>query len=329
MISEGGRVGGDQLDALRQSFRLIEHFELDNATDRAKLGAALMGAWGVMAGSESYTAELLDHIPTLRVIARCGVGVDAIDVNAATERGVVVCTTPDANSDGVADMTITLMLACLKRIVLADRCVRDGRWRPPELSGDLCTATVGLVGLGRIGRQVVRRLQGFDCRVLAVEPAPDEDFCRKYSVQLCSLEALLPEVDILSLHVPLTNTTRGLIGKHQFAKMKAGAVIVNTSRGAIIKEEALIEALGSGLLAAAGLDVFEDEPLRSTHRLVSLDNVVLSGHAASFSRLSVGRILDGVCRNLLGAARGELPYGCINPEAWHRHRADAPLRVSQ
>src|SRR5262249_49075125 len=181
------------------------------------LAAGLEGAWGVVAGSEAYTGPLLDRLPDLRIVARCGVGFDAIDVGAATARGVVVSTTAGANDEGVADLALTLMLACLRRVLLGDRSARSGAWRPPGLAGDLASATVGIVGLGRVGRNVARRLRGFDCRLLAVEPYPDRDFCRELDIELVDLWSMLPQVDVLTIHTPLTDETRTLIGKDELA----------------------------------------------------------------------------------------------------------------
>jgi len=163
---------------------------------------------------------------------------------------------------------------------------------------------------------VARRSSGFGCRLLAVEPDPDHDFCREYGVELVELETLLPQVDVLSIHVPLTTSTRKLIGARELALLKPSAVVINTSRGGLLDEQALIDALASGRLAGAGLDVYEHEPLTADHPLTSLDNVVLSPHAASFSRLSVARMLSSVSTSLTDAAEGRLPTGCINPDAW-------------
>ena len=316
LVSELARLGREHLAPLEPSFELVERHELDNVRDEHVLVDGLNRAWGVVAGSEAYTEQTLSRLPDLRIIARCGVGFDAIDVDAATAHAVVVSTTPDANADGVADLALALMLACLRRLLLTDRSARAGAWRPPGLGGDLSYATVGVIGLGRIGRNVVRRLDGFGCRLLAVEPSPDQDFCHEYGVELVQLETLLSAVDVLSIHVPLTKSTRKLIGVGELALMKPSAVVINTSRGGIIDEQALIDALTNDRIAAAGLDVYEREPLTADHPLTTLDNVVLSPHAASFSRLSVERMLSAVCASITDAAEGRLPTGCINPGAW-------------
>src|SRR5262249_29208289 len=178
LVSEIARLGREHLDPLEETFELVDRHDLDNVRDPHAVAAQLAGAWAVVAGSERYDAETIDLLPDLRLIARCGVGYDAIDVAAATGRGVPVTITADANSDGVADLTLALMLACLRRLALGDRSAREGRWRPDGLAGDLTGATVGIVGLGRIGRKVVERLGGVRGTIPADEPLPPQGFCR-------------------------------------------------------------------------------------------------------------------------------------------------------
>ena len=315
LVSEIARLGRRRLEPLERTFELVDRHDLDNVRDAHVLADGLAGAWAVIAGSERYDADGLDLLPDLRLIARCGVGYDAIDIESATAHGVLVTITVDANSDGVADLAVALMLACLRRLALGDRSAREGMWRPEGLAGDLTGATVGVVGLGRIGRKLVERLGGFGCRLLATEPDPDRDFCGAHGVEVVPLAELLPVVDVLSLHAPLTDDTRALIGTRELAAMKSSAVLVNTSRGGLVDEAALVEALRERRLAGAGLDVFAREPLPPDHPLATLDNVVLSPHAASFSRRTVGRMLDAVTATLLDVAAGRIPPGCLNPEA--------------
>jgi D-3-phosphoglycerate dehydrogenase / 2-oxoglutarate reductase len=316
LISAGTLHTRERLRPLEAAgFELMGHHELDNTRNEAALTDALDGAWATIAGSESYTRAVLEGAPSLKAIARFGVGYDRIDVSAATERGVVVLAVPGGNADSVADFALTLMLACLRRLRAVDEAVRSGEWRLTTLSADLASATVGIVGLGRIGRAVARRLAGFGCRMLAVESEPDLDFCARLDIELAALDDVLPEVDVLTLHVPLTAETRHLIGARELAVMRPEAVVVNTCRGGVIDEAALIDALESGRISGAGLDVFEEEPLPTDHPLSRLPNVVLSGHASTFTRLSVQRITDALVAGLLDFHGGRLPTGCVNPEA--------------
>jgi D-3-phosphoglycerate dehydrogenase len=317
LVSLGAYHARERLRPLDAAgFELVERFDLDNVRDEAVLVEALDGAFATVAGSESYTRGTLARLPHLRAIARSGVGYDAVDVAAATDCGIVVLTTPGANADSVADCALMLMLACRRRLLVVDGATRAGRWRLPDLAGDLAQATVGIVGLGAIGRAVARRLHGFDCRLLAVEPCPDEEFCASLRVELVSLEDLLSRADVVTLHMPLTSDTRYLIGEPELALMKPEAVLVNTARGGAIDEQALVAALESGRLAGAGLDVFEHEPLSPDDPLTRLTNVVLSAHSASFTRLGVDDTADAVARNLLDVAAGRLPPSCVNPTAW-------------
>jgi D-3-phosphoglycerate dehydrogenase len=268
-----------------------------------------------VAGSEKYSRQVLQGALELRVIARCGVGYDAIDLEAASERGIAVVITPDANFESVADFTLALILATLRRLIDAHRTVLSGGWRLDGLSGDLYGATVGIVGLGRIGRAVARRLRGFSCRILAVEPYPDPAECRELGVELTTLEDLLPQVDVLTLHAPRTPETMRMIGAAELARMKPTAVLVNTARGGIVDEEALARALSSRALAGAALDVFEREPLASDNPLCRCPNVVLSGHISAFTELAARRTMEAVVDAILDVAAGKTPAGLVNAPA--------------
>src|SRR5579871_1599428 len=172
LISRTARLGREQLRGLEETFRLVERHQVDGTDDEERLIEALAGAWGAVAGSETYSRRVMSAVDSLAVIARCGVGYDAIDVAAATELGVAVCTTPGSNAEAVADLALALMLACIRRLTILDRTVRGGGWRPTETAGDLAGATVGIVGLGSIGLAVARRLRGFGCILLGNEPNP-------------------------------------------------------------------------------------------------------------------------------------------------------------
>jgi D-3-phosphoglycerate dehydrogenase len=295
---------------------VVERYELAETQDEGALAGALGDAWAVIAGSERYSAAVLDALPELRAIVRWGIGSDAIDIPAATERGVAVLVTPGANSEAVADMAVALMLACVRRLPELQSAVRAGAWRPVPLAGDLGDAAVGVVGLGSVGRAVVRRLRGFGCRVLAFEPNPDRRFCAANDVELADLSDLLPRVDVLTLHAPLTADTRHLLGARELALLPRHAVVVNTSRGELIDQAALVSALRAGAIAAAGLDVFEHEPLARGDPLTTLCNVILTPHVASYTRQGSRRTAAAVIGHVRELLAGRLPPGCLNPEAW-------------
>lgn len=286
--------------------------------DERRLIAALEGCWGSIAGSETYNRNVLESAPDLRVIARTGVGFDAIDMDAATELGVAVVTTPGANADAVADFALALMLTCLRRVKQADADVRSGRWRPGPPGRDLYAATVGIVGFGKIGQAVARRLRGFACRVLVVEPFPERDACTALGVELSTLEEMLPQVDVLTLHTPLGAGTHHLIGDAELRVMRPHAVLVNTSRGSVVDGRALAAALREGVIAGAGIDVFEQEPLPAQDELMKLPNVVLSGHIAGFTDGAMAAVVSANVKSLIELSQGRTPRGCVNPEALKR-----------
>ena len=299
-------------------FELIRRHDLAGVAREDALIEALGGAWAVIAGNERYTRRVLESAPDLRVIARPGVGYDAIDIAAATQRAIGVFITPGTNHEAVADLTLGLMLATLRKVALLDRTIRSGGWRVDGLARDLHGSTVGVIGLGLIGRAVVRRLVGFGCRIIAAEPNPDSAFCTKFGVRLAEFDDFLPEVDVVTLHVPLQTSTRHLVNRVRLARMRPTAVLINTSRGAVVDQRALVDALAAGSIGGAGLDVFEEEPLHSGDPLVSFDNVVLTSHIASHTTEAMTEMIEATIEGIGQVARGETPHGCLNPEVFAR-----------
>ena len=237
---------------------------------------ALPGAAGLIVRSATKVdASLLDGADSLRVVARAGVGVDNIDVDAATRRGVVVFNTPSANTLAAAEMTIALMLAVTRKVAAADHSVHDGVWDRASFQGvELYGKVLGLVGAGRIGREVAARARAFGMTVVACDPY----LADSVDVDLCPLEQVLAEADVVSLHVPLNDDTRHLIDARAIASMKPGSFLINASRGGVVDEAALVEALQTGHLAGAALDVYEQEPLPPESQLRSAPNLVLTPH---------------------------------------------------
>ena len=319
LTSQVARYVPQLLEPLEMAgFDIVNRAGRGESLDEAALMRAVSGAWGVVAGSETYSRKVLESAPTLRVIARTGVGYDAIDVAAATELGVAVVTTPGANAEAVADFTLALMLACLRGIVEADADVRAGRWRPGGPARDLFAATVGLVGFGKIGQAVARRLRGFDCRILVVEPFPNREASRTLGVELMTMAEMLPQVDVLSLHVPLGADTHHLIAEPELRLMRRNAILVNASRGSVVDGPALAAMLAEGRIAGAALDVFELEPLPRHDLLTTLPGVVLSGHIAGFSEGAIAGVVKAVVTSLIDLAEGRSPAGCVNPEVLNR-----------
>ncbi len=266
--------------------------------------------------------EVMAAAPRLKVISNLAVGYDNIDIPAATKRGIVVTHTPDVLTETVADFTVCLMLAASRRLAEADRYTREGKWKTWEimlLAGqDLHHATLGLIGVGRIGAAVARRAQGFGMRVIYYDPIRREDLERSLGIEFQAFNDVLREADVISIHVPLSEETRHLIGRAQFVLMKKTAVFVNTSRGPVVDQQALTEALTKGVIFAAGIDVFEKEPVAADDPLLKLENVVVAPHIASASVPTRLRMATLAAENLVAVLQGRRPPNPVNPEVLTR-----------
>lgn len=279
----------------------------------AEVITLLGDAVGVIASNDPFTADVFEACPNLKVIARTGVGVDSIDVPAATRAGVRIATTPGTNEETVAEHTLALMLALVRRLVEHDRSLREHRWdRAGSITpSDLVGATVGVIGAGTIGRAVIRRVLAFGSRVLVCDPVltdPPE------GTELVTLDQLLTESDVISLHVPLLDQTRDLIGARELGLMRPTAVLVNASRGGVVDETALADALRSGRLAAAGLDVFAEEPPFDSE-LLDLPNVIVTPHVAGISHRSISVMNEMATRSVIAVLSGEMPPNVVNRPA--------------
>jgi len=268
--------------------------------------------------TERVDASLLEAAPSLRIVANVAVGFDNLDVPAATEKGVVVSNTPGVLDDTTADLAFSLLMATARRLAEGDRLMRSGTWGGwgimQLLGQDVHHARLGLVGFGRIGRGVAHRARGFDMTVCYHDAvrAP-EAVERELGVTYCGLDQLLRDSDFISLHVPLLPTTRHLIDAAALGTMKKTAIIVNTSRGPVMDEAALVEALRSGTIAGAGLDVYENEPAMAPG-LDKLPNVVLLPHIGSASVATRSKMAEIAARNVLAFFAGEQPPTVLNPE---------------
>src|SRR5205807_498032 len=247
----------------------------------AALQEALRAADGVIVRSGTrITAELLENPGKLRAVVRAGVGVDNIDVAAATRHGIVVMNTPGGNTVSTAEHTITLLMALARHIPTADASLRQGKWERNKFVGtQLAGKTVGIVGLGRVGREVARRAAGMDMKVIGFDPFLAPDKAAQLGIEsVADIDLLLPRCDFLTVHTPLTDETRNLIDARRLALLSRGARVLNCARGGIINEQALAEALRSGHLAGAAIDVFVQEPPPADHPLLKLPNVVVTPH---------------------------------------------------
>ncbi|MGQ4870806.1 MAG: glyoxylate reductase [Candidatus Thorarchaeota archaeon] len=272
--------------------------------------------------SDPIDAEVLDALPRLKIVAQYAVGYDNIDVEHATKRGIMVTNTPGVLTETTADLAWGLLMAASRRIVEADRYVRRGEWRvawgPEMLLGvDVYGATLGIVGMGRIGYAMTKRATGFGMTILYTSRSMTDITTkaeRELGAKRVDLDILLRSSDFVSIHVPLTKETRHLIDRDKLAVMKPTAILINTARGPVIDEEALAEALANGRIRAAGLDVFEKEPLAADSPLLDLDNVVLTPHIGSASIETRSRMAEICARNLVAGLQGQRPPNLVNPE---------------
>lgn len=269
---------------------------------------------GLIVRSETrVTADVIAAGKSLKVIGRAGVGVDNIDVEAATERGILVVNSPGGNTIAAAEHTIAMLLALSRNIAQANASLRSGRWERAGFIGvEVLNKTIGIIGLGRIGSEVARRAQGLMMKVVAYDPFLSADVAAKQGIEMLSLDELLARADYVTLHVPLTADTHHLIGARELALMKPGARLINVARGGIVDEGALCEALARGHLAGAALDVFETEPLSPDSPLLSLPNVVVTPHLGASTREAQVNVAIEVAEEMLLALRGEPVRNAVN-----------------
>lgn len=271
----------------------------------------------VISRTATLSAAAIAACPTLKVISKHGVGVSNIDVAAASQRGIPVYVTPGANAQSVAEMTLGLMFAAARRIAWMDAELRAGRWSRAQNGLELSGRTLGLLGFGQVGQRVARVALALGMEVVAFDPAcaPGPDTVAGVRM-LGSVDELLPLSYVLSLHVPLNARTRHLLDAGRIAQLPRGALLVNTARGEVVDEAALIDALRNGHLAAAGLDTMAEEPLPAGHALAALDNVVLTPHVGGSTPAALAAMAGTAAANVLGWLQGSPadPSHCVNPE---------------
>ncbi len=272
--------------------------------------------------TDRIDAKLMDAAVELRVISQFAVGYDNIDMPAATARSIPVGNTPGVLTDATADFAWALLMAAARRVSEGDRFARSGEWKtwgPTFLLGpDVSHATLGIVGFGRIGQAVARRARGFDMKILYTDNSRKPELEQDLGAVFASLDEILSQADYISLHTPLTPETHHLISHAQFARMKPGAILINTARGGIVDPQALYEALRARRIAAAAVDVTEPEPIPANSPLLSLDNLIVTPPIASASIQSRDKMAEMAAANLLAGLRGEHLPNCVNPEVYSR-----------
>ncbi len=308
----------ESIDALREQFDVEVNLE-DRALSRDELKEKVRGRAAVVSLlTDRIDGEILDAAgPQCKIVANYAVGYNNFDLAAATRRGVILTNTPGVLDDATATHTITLLLAVARRIAEADKYVRDGKWQgwaPMFFIGlDVDHRTLGIAGLGRIGKNVARKARGFDMKILYNDVQRDEAFEAESGARFVDKDTLLREADFLTLHVPLLPETHHYIGAAELKKMKKTAVLINASRGPVVDEKALVQALREKWIFGAGLDVFENEPALEPG-LTDLDNAIVVPHVASATpgtRIAMGEIAVG---NILKVLNGQPPDTCVNPE---------------
>jgi phosphogluconate 2-dehydrogenase len=297
---------------------LIENLDADGL---ARLRDAMPRAHGLLGASLKLDAELLDLAPDLEAIASVSVGVDNYDIDYLTERRILLSNTPDVLTETTADTGFALILATARRVVELANMVREGRWTrnlgPAHFGSDVHGKTLGIIGMGRIGEALAQRGHfGFGMPVIYHSHSPKPAAQQRFNAQYRSLPELLQQADFVCLTLPLTSDTEGLIGADQFALMRPETIFINISRGKVVDEAALIQALHTGQIRAAGLDVFEREPLHLDSPLLQMDNVVATPHMGSATHETREAMARCAVDNLLAALAGERPANLVNGRAW-------------
>jgi glyoxylate reductase len=269
--------------------------------------------------SDKIDAEVFNAAPKLKIVSQLAVGFDNIDIAEATKRGIYVTNTPEVLTDTTADFAWALLMAVARRVVEADKYVRTGQWKvgwhPAMLAGrDIHHATIGIVGAGRIGYAVAKRAKGFDMKILFYDVIPRPEMERDFGAKKVDMDTLLKESDFVSIHVPLMKETHHLINAENLKLMKKTAYLINNSRGPVVDEKALYEALKAGRIAGAGLDVFEQEPTPLDNPLLKLDNVVVAPHISSASLETRAKMSEMVAENLVTFFDGKKPPNLVNPD---------------
>ncbi|MDR0473066.1 MAG: phosphoglycerate dehydrogenase [Treponema sp.] len=295
--------GGPALELLRSFSDELVFNPLDKPLSEDELIPLLSGCSGYIAGIDFVTRKVIENASGLKVISRYGAGYDRVDLAAAKERGIIVSNTPGVNANAVADLAFALLLSIARKVPLLDRKTREGQW--PRSNGiELYGKTIGILGLGAVGKAVAKRAAGFSMKIMAHDPFINREYAEANGILAAGFHEVLKEADFLSLNLPLTNETRNIISASAMSGMKKGAIIVNTARGGLIDENAAYEFLKSGRLGGLGLDVFDSEPPGASP-LFELDNVVITPHTAAHTAEAVAAMAEMSVKNLIDLLSGK------------------------
>jgi D-3-phosphoglycerate dehydrogenase len=290
--------------------------------DREELIGVIGGVHAHVASAECIDEEVLAHADSLKIVSRMGVGYDRVDVAALNRRGIALTITPGANAEPVAEYAVAMMMAVTRKLRQIETATRSGVWEV-HFGSSVPGKTLGIIGLGNIGKEVVRYTSGFGMNVLAYDPYPDAAYGQAHGVTFGTLEEVLANSDYLFLHAPYTGDNRRFLSAKQFGMMKKGAYFINCARGELVDEAALYDALKSGHLAAAALDVFEQEPVDMSNPLFTLDNVLLSSHTAGMTFEGRKKVIDMAFQNIAELDGGIRPKGLVNPDVLDKNKKEA------
>jgi len=265
---------------------------------------------GIIIGIDELSAEIIERADKLKVISKYGTGLDNIDINMATQKKIIVTNTPQANVDAVADLVFGLILSLARRIPEADRKTKNGKWEK-IIGKSVWEKTLGVIGLGKIGRQVVKRAGGFQMNILGFDLIKDKKFVSRYGIKYVNLEKLLQKSDYITIHLPLNDATRGMISYKELEKIKKEAFLINTSRGGIVDEQALYQALRNNQLKGAALDVYHNEPPVESP-LKELDNVIMTPHIGAYTEEAIENMGMQAAQNLIDVLEGRKPKNRVN-----------------
>jgi len=296
-----GKINPNPIDTLKNAGFDVFLNPYNKKLDEDELIELIGEAAGMIAGTEQITEKVLNHAKSLKVISRYGVGMDNIDMDVARKKGIRVYNTPNAPARAVAELALSLILNLMRHIPESSKSIQKEKWQP-QMGHSLYGKTLGIIGLGRIGKKLVKLMRPFNMKILAYELYPDDDFITMCDIKLESLEEVLSQSDIVSIHLPLTEKTHNIIGVKELALMKHDAILINTARGGLIDEDALIRSLKKGITAGAALDVFEKEPYNG--ELLNFDNVLLTPHIGSYTEETRMIMEIETVENLINALSG-------------------------
>lgn len=288
----------------------MEYKYLEYASDE-QVCSIIGGATATIAGGEPYTEKVFQTADSLKIVARVGVGVDTVDLEAATRHGIWVTNTPGATSPAVSEFTIGLILCLLREFPVMFQEMKTGKWNP-RCGIELGALTLGIIGAGSIGRQVIEKTHAFGVKALAYDVAPDPSFAAKWNVQYIELDELMSQSDVVSIHCPLNEHTRGLIDARRLNLMKRGSNLINTSRAPVVDKEALIDVLKSGRIAGAATDVHDPAPAAPDDPLTVLDNVIATPWSAYNTTQSIARMCRAAAENIAAVLQGRTPPSAVN-----------------